>query len=86
MENNEVQLQSILNKVFLFNGMKVGKRIQRDLDFLKTLKLNEIIPFTNEVLAIHNKQSELSARHRALISGIYQLLYKEYQSEKEKQK
>jgi hypothetical protein len=85
MENNEVQLQSILNKVFLFNGIKVGKRIQRDLDFLRTLNLNKIVPFTNEVLAIHNKQSELSARHRSLISSIYQLVYKEYQKIKDSQ-
>jgi hypothetical protein len=75
----EELLQSRLDKIFEIN------RHDRNIQFLKELGLDEINLFTNEIMAIHNKQSELSSKNRLLMSRIYFNLYRTVQAEKERQ-
>jgi hypothetical protein len=75
----ELKLQDRLNKIFEFN------KSDRNIQYLKSLDLDNIINFTNEVIMIHNKLSELSAKNRNLISRIYINLYRTVQAERERQ-
>ncbi len=60
-------------------------RTDRNIQFLKEKGLDDIMNFTNEVIMIHNKQSELSAKNRVLMSRIYVNLYRTVQEQKEKE-
>jgi len=75
----EKTLQERLDKIFEINQK------DRNIQFLKSLGLDKIMNFTNEIVSIHNKQSELSAKNRVLMSRIYVNLYRTVQSEKERQ-
>ncbi len=75
----EKTLQERLDKIFEIN------KKDRNIQFLKSLGLDKIIPFTNEIMAIHNKLSELSAKNRNLMSRIYINLYRTIQAERERQ-
>jgi hypothetical protein len=72
-------LQKRLDAIFEIN------KKDRNIVFLKSLGLDKIMNFTNEIVSIHNKQSELSAKNRVLMSRIYVNLYRTVQSEKERQ-
>jgi hypothetical protein len=75
----EKTLQERLDKIFFMN------RTDRNIQFLKEKGLDDIMNFTNEVIMIHNKQSELSAKNRVLMSRIYVNLYRTVQEQKEKE-
>jgi hypothetical protein len=75
----EKTLQERLDKIFEIN------KNDRNIQFLKSLGLDKIMNFTNEVIMIHNKQSELSAKNRVLMSRIYVNLYRTVQAQKERE-
>jgi hypothetical protein len=75
----EKTLQERLDKIFEIN------KKDRNIQFLKEKGLDKIVPFTNEIMAIHNKLSELSSKNRNLMSRIYINLYRTVQAEKERQ-
>jgi hypothetical protein len=75
----EKTLQDRLDKIFEIN------KNDRNIQFLKEKGLDKIMPFTNEIMAIHNKLSELSAKNRNLMSRIYFNLYRTVQAERERQ-
>jgi hypothetical protein len=75
----EKTLQERLDKIFEIN------KKDRNIQYLKSLDLDNIINFTNEVIMIHNKLSELSAKNRNLMSRIYINLYRTVQAERERQ-
>lgn len=69
MKNSE-KLQDHL--YFLFARLQAVKVANR----LKEKGYMDLIKFTNEIMAIHNKLSELSATERKVMSYIYIQLYK----------
>ncbi len=75
----EKTLQDRLDTIFEFN------KKDRNIQFIKEKGLDKIVPFTNEIMAIHNKLSELSSKNRNLMSRIYINLYRTVQAEKERQ-
>ena len=75
----EKTLQDRLDTIFEFN------KNDRNIQFIKEKGLDKIVPFTNEIMAIHNKLSELSSKNRNLMSRIYINLYRTVQAEKERQ-
>jgi hypothetical protein len=75
----EKTLQERLDTIFKLNEK------DRNIQFLKEKGLDKIVPFTNEIMAIHNKLSELSSKNRNLMSRIYINLYRTVQAEKERQ-
>jgi hypothetical protein len=72
-------LQERLDVIFEIN------KKDRNIQFLKEKGLDKIVPFTNEIMAIHNKLSKLSAKNRNLMSRIYFNLYRTVQAERERQ-
>lgn len=74
MEN---KLQNRLDTIFKnLTAVKACKR-------LKEKGYSNLINFTNEIMSIHNKQSELSATERKVMSYIYIQLYKYNETLKE---
>jgi len=73
----EELLQQRLNTIFELN------KHDRNVQFLKELGLNDINLFTNEIMLIYSKESDLSAKNRNLMSRIYFNLYRTIQAQKE---
>lgn len=72
------KLQKKLNDIFDSTHSKAyaNSRLKNVVNRLKEKGYNNLIEFTNEIMAIHNKLSELSTAERKVMNYIYIELYK----------